>query len=108
MSPALPRALTISLCLPRRRNSNCFSEENINVTIFLHHPLPPAFELSVFKLGCSHPVLCAVIYQPPKFSKDFFNDFSELLAEIMPKYVLIVGDFNVHVCCPDKDGEGFF
>ena len=34
----------------------------------------------------------------------FLNEFSDLLAEIMPKYdhVLIVGDFNVHVCCPDK------
>lgn len=30
--------------------------------------------------------------------------FSELLAEIMPKYdqVLIIGDFNIHVCSPDK------
>uniref|UniRef100_A0A8P4K1H9 Reverse transcriptase domain-containing protein n=1 Tax=Dicentrarchus labrax TaxID=13489 RepID=A0A8P4K1H9_DICLA len=35
---------------------------------------------------------------------------SDFLAEIMPKYdrVLIVGDFNVHVCCPDKPmAKGF-
>ncbi len=49
-------------------------------------------------------LLCAVVYRPPKYNKDFLNDFSDFLAEIMPKYdsVLIVGDFNVHVCCPDK------
>ena len=49
-------------------------------------------------------MLCAVIYRPPKYNKDFLNDFSDLLAEIMPKYdrVLLVGDFNIHVCCPDK------
>lgn len=31
------------------------------------------------------------------------GDFADFLAEYMPKYdrVLIVGDFNIHVCCPD-------
>ena len=55
----------------------------------------------MFELGRSHTVLCAVVYRPPKYNK---NDFSDFLAEIMPKYdrVLIVGDFNIHVCCPDK------
>ncbi len=45
-----------------------------------------------------------MVYRPPKYNKDFLNDFSYFLAEIMPKYdsVLIVGDFNVHMCCPDK------
>ncbi len=54
-------------------------------------------------LGRSHTVLCAVVYRPPKYNKDFINDFSAFLADIMPKYdrVLIVGEFNVHVCCPD-------
>lgn len=49
-------------------------------------------------------MLCAAVYRPPKYNKDFLNDFSDFLAEIMPKYdrVLTVGDFNVHVCCPDK------
>ena len=63
-----------------------------------------SFELSLFELGRSHTVLCAVVYRPPKYNKDFLNNFSDYLAEIMPKYdsVLIVGDFNVHVCCPDK------
>lgn len=32
------------------------------------------------------------------------NDFSDFMSVIMPKYdrVLIVGDFNVNVCCPNK------
>lgn len=61
-----------------------------------------SFELSLFEMGRSHTVLCAVVYRPPKYNKDFLNDFSDFLAEIMPKYdrVLIVGDFNIHVCLP--------
>lgn len=55
-------------------------------------------------MGRSDPVLCAVIYRPPKYNKDFLNEFSDFLAGIMPNYdhVLFVGDFNIHVCCPEK------
>lgn len=63
-----------------------------------------SFEVTLFEVGRSDPVLCAVIYRPPKYNKDFVNDFSDFLAGLMPNYdrVLIVGDFNIHVCCPDK------
>lgn len=56
----------------------------------------------MFELGKSQPVLCALIYRPPKYNKHFIRDFTELLSEIMPKYdrILIVGDMNIHVCCP--------
>lgn len=39
-----------------------------------------------------------------KYNKDFTGDFSDFLAGIITTYdhVLIVGDFNIHVCCPDK------
>lgn len=49
-------------------------------------------------------MLCAVLYRPSRYNKDFINNFSVFLSEIMPKYdhVLIVGDFNVHVCCLEK------
>ena len=45
-----------------------------------------SFEANVFEVGHSNPVLCVVIYRPPKYNKDFLNDFADLLAEIMPKY----------------------
>ncbi|KAL6464601.1 hypothetical protein MHYP_G00269180 [Metynnis hypsauchen] len=63
-----------------------------------------SFEITLFEVGRSDPVLCAVIYRSPKYNKDFINDFSEFLAGLMPNYdrVLIVGDFNIHVCCPEK------
>lgn len=63
-----------------------------------------SFELNIFELGRFQPVLCAVIYRPPKYNKDFINDFSDFLSGIMSNYdrVLIVGDFNIHVCCPMK------
>ncbi len=63
-----------------------------------------SFEVTLFEVGRSDPVLCTVIYRPPKYNKDSVNDFSDFLAGIMPDYdrVLIVEDFNIHVCCPDK------
>ncbi len=45
-----------------------------------------SFELSVFQLNLFYSVLCAVVYRPPKYNKDFINDFSDFLAGIMPKY----------------------
>ena len=47
---------------------------------------------------------------PLKYNKDFINDFSAFLADIMPNYdcVLIVGDFNVHICCSDNHLEKEF
>uniref|UniRef100_A0A8C6Q3C2 Reverse transcriptase domain-containing protein n=1 Tax=Nothobranchius furzeri TaxID=105023 RepID=A0A8C6Q3C2_NOTFU len=63
-----------------------------------------SFELITFELGNTHPVLCVLVYRPPKFNKDFIEEWSELLAEITTKYerALIMGDFNVHICCPAK------
>lgn len=47
--------------------------------------------------------LCGMIHQPPKYNKDFINDFSNFLADIMPHYDrVLVEDFNIHVCCPTK------
>lgn len=69
-----------------------------------------SFELSLFELGRSHTVLCEVVYRPPRYNKVFVNYFWVFLAEIMPKYdrVLIVGDFNVHVCCPENPRAKYF
>lgn len=70
----------------------------LNVSSVLSHPYFPALK-QICMVSQSDSVLCAVIYRPPKYNKDFVNDFSDLLAEIMPKYdhVLLVGDFNIRV-----------
>ena len=45
-----------------------------------------------------------VIYRPPHSSKDFIQHFTELIGNIAINYdrFLLVGDFNVHVCCPSN------
>lgn len=42
--------------------------------------------------------------RPPKFNKDFIQDFADFVAGIALKYdrFLIVGDFNIHVCCESR------
>lgn len=48
-------------------------------------PLPSfltvSFEVCMFEIGQDSPTLCAVIYHPPKYNKDFISDFSNFLAE---------------------------
>ena len=63
-----------------------------------------SFELQPFELILSFPVLCAVVYRPPKFNKDFISDFADFLSGLMVKYdhITICGDFNVHVCCESQ------
>lgn len=63
-----------------------------------------SFELQLFELNCPVIVLCAVVYRPPKFNKDFIQDFADFVAGIALKYdrFLIVGDFNIHVCCESR------
>lgn len=60
-----------------------------------------SFELQLFVINLTCPVLCATIYRPPKFNKDFLQEFSEFLSDFIPKFnkLLICGDFNIHVCC---------
>lgn len=62
-----------------------------------------SFELQLFelKLKLHGSVACALIYRPPKINKEFINDFSAFVAGIALTYnhFVIVGDFNIHVCC---------
>lgn len=66
---------------------------------FWCQPLSPvaytSFELQLFLMNPNCPGLCAVIYWPPKLNKDFIEEFSDFLANIVPKYnsILILGDF---------------
>ena len=63
-----------------------------------------SFELQLFEINFPLPVLCAVVYRPPKLNEDFIQDFADFLAGIVVKCdrFLVVGDFNVHVCCETK------
>ena len=76
----------------------------LNVSSTLSHPhFPP---LKQMYLRWVAPTQCCVPSSTDRLNtiQDFVNDFSDLLAESLPKYdrVLLFGDFNIHVCCPDK------
>lgn len=45
-----------------------------------------------------------MVYRPPKFNKDFVQDFADFVSGVTLKYdhFLIVGDFNIHVCCENR------
>ena len=45
-----------------------------------------------------------IIYRPPKQNCIFNQEFTELLSHSMSKYdkILILVDFNIHVCCPPQ------
>lgn len=73
-------------------------------SIFKHkfrcRELPPvfdtSFEVQLLELNCAPPILCAVVYQPPKSVKDSIFQFGDLLGSLVLRYdrVLIVGDFK--------------
>lgn len=67
------------------------------------HPFE-TFELQLFRIDNSLPVLCALIYRPPKPNPHFVHEFSELLSFMFSRCerLLILGDFNVHICCPQR------
>lgn len=49
-------------------------------------------------------VLIAVIDHPPKHNEHFISEFANFLSCFILQYewILIVGDFNIHICCEDK------
>ena len=47
--------------------------------------------------------MCVIVCRPPNQNRAFLSEFSELLSVVMSsRYdrLLILGDFNIHVCCP--------
>lgn len=50
------------------------------------------------------PLLCVLVYRPPKTDKDVIKEFYDLISHIIASYdhLLILGDFNIHVCWPGK------
>lgn len=65
-----------------------------------------SFEVQLFILAncLQTPLLCALVYRSPKATGCFIHDFSDLLSvlAIQSDKMLILGDFNIHVCCPTK------
>ncbi len=60
-----------------------------------------SFELQTFQIMFTNPVLVALVYRPPKPNKDFVNEFSDFVSRLITQFdcFLIIGDFNVHLCC---------
>lgn len=77
---------------------DCFQCRTIQRTAY------NSFELQLLLLDSNSPVAVAVIYRPPKPHKDFLSDFADFLGGIMSNFerFLIMGDFNIHICCPQN------
>lgn len=73
----------------------CFNYSSIYFGNFI------SFEVLCFFISGLAPLLCILVYRPPRHS-NFITEYSELLSIILSKYdrVLILGDFNMHVCYP--------
>ena len=50
------------------------------------------------------PISYVLVYRSPKLISGFIQEFSDLLSVIMLQYerFLILGNFNIHVCCPSS------
>lgn len=62
-----------------------------------------SFDLQLFQLNADNSVVVALIYHPPKSTKEFnqfIDEFAKLLSRFITNYdrLLILGDFNIHVC----------
>ncbi|XP_058653551.1 uncharacterized protein LOC131553157 [Onychostoma macrolepis] len=77
---------------------NCFKCKRLPDEIF------HSFEVQLFKVDFPTSLLCALVYRPLKYNKDFIQEFSDFLASLVSRSdsLLIVGDFNIHVCCHSK------
>lgn len=60
-----------------------------------------SFEAQVLHLDWNGPVCLGVIYRPPHSSKDFIQQLTEFIGSIAINFdrFLLMGDFNIHVCC---------
>ncbi len=63
-----------------------------------------SFEAQLLHLDWNGPVCLGAIYRPLHSSKVFIQHFTELIGNIATNYdrFLLVGDFNIHVCCPSN------
>ncbi len=61
-----------------------------------------AIEVQLLKINVTTPVLCALVYS--NSNSNSLQEFSDLLSFMAycTDELLIVGDFNIHICCPSK------
>ncbi|XP_039904293.1 uncharacterized protein LOC120744180 [Simochromis diagramma] len=62
-----------------------------------------SYEAQLLEMTASRTSLIVLVYRPPKYNKTFIHEFADLLGSVIFKYdcVLIMGDFNIHICCND-------
>lgn len=71
-------------------------------------PLPTgsyhSFEVQLLQLVLVNPISIVLIYRPPQQNKDFLSELAALMGDLVIRYdkILLLGDFNVHVCCASK------
>lgn len=60
--------------------------------------------MQTFVIVLPSPVLCVLVYRPPKYNADFIQEFSDFLSVIVTSFdnIVLLGDFNIHVCCQLK------
>ncbi len=64
-----------------------------------------SFELQMFKFEvAADSVTFVIICRPPQPNSSFLNEFAEFLGGVVTKFemILLLGDFNIHICCPNK------
>lgn len=61
-----------------------------------------SFEQPLLILDTGSPVAIGIIYRPPKAQKDFIDEFRDFQGSLFLKFdrLIILGDFNIHLCCP--------
>lgn len=69
-----------------------------------------SFEYLAFCLNKRQPTLFILVYRHPKPNGSFITEFSDLISLVMPKNdgVIVLGDFNIHLCCPNNVMAGEF
>lgn len=77
-----------------KNSLNCKNLQTVDYSAF-------EFQLIQIKVQTGS-LVCALIYRPPKFNKHFIQQFTEFVSGLLCNYdcFLVLGDFNVHVCCP--------
>ncbi len=63
-----------------------------------------SFEVQLLQLVLVNPITIALIYRPPHHNKDFLSELAALMGDLVTRHekVLLLGDFNIHVCCSSK------